>query len=519
MKVLSYNIFWRAQLGKIENGKKNSKKYLKNIISFIDQYGPYHFVGLQEAVSWDMIRKKSIELIKMHYHWWNAGEEDIITFWDSSRYQLDEILYPINGHLEDISRPFSILFFQQKLCVINLHAGHRGDIYKFDYYLVNELKKLSSKDQDIFKKAFQTYDIIMMGDFNNNLQYGTNFFKNNYFEINEGRKLNRKNIFPTCCDPKLKSNVNIAFDHILTSFSSINIKVFHVIDASDHLPVIAEIFPNKKKKVIGFDFDGVLHKDVTPSDFLGQRHPLNQDNPFPTPFEEIINLIKKKHQRGDIIYIITARINNIYNKKIINEYLDNIQLKLLINGIYLTSGEDKTKLINNLKINDFYDDSCLRINELYYKKINGQTPTLKRLYLVTPENNNWIKINHHNIEKYCSVDQFVLPVIDKNEIIKNQTFTQSNILPENTNLKRINEMKKTKITYDNYQYYINHAINLIDQSKRYGNDNYHFDNPLIYHKLESLENLMKINGRNIIPTQIEIIKLILYEIEQELNKN
>ena len=50
-------------------------------------------------------------------------------------------------------------------------------------------------------------------------------------------------------------------------------------------------YPNKKS--VGFDFDGVIHKNVNLPDRFGQRHPSVPFNTVPpTKFDKIINIIK-----------------------------------------------------------------------------------------------------------------------------------------------------------------------------------------------------------------------------------
>ena len=71
------------------------------------------------------------------------------------------------------------------------------------------------------------------------------------------------------------------------------------------------IYTNKKS--VGFDFDGVIHKNVHLPDRFGQRHPSVPFNTVPpTKFDKIINLIKIYI----LIHIIVYRIllnNLVYN--------------------------------------------------------------------------------------------------------------------------------------------------------------------------------------------------------------
>lgn len=61
-----------------------------------------------------------------------------------------------------------------------------------------------------------------------------------------------------------------------------------------------------KKSIIGYDFDGVLHVDVTPADSTGQKHPLTYVGPY-KPFDKIITQIKDQLNKNHKIYVVTAR--------------------------------------------------------------------------------------------------------------------------------------------------------------------------------------------------------------------
>jgi hypothetical protein len=165
------------------------------------------------------------------------------------------------------------------MCVINIHAGHHGDIYRFDRHLVKILKKHPKYSGRIKKIIYKlrTYDIVMASDFNNSLKSVEDdcyrILTDSLFCIKGGKKMYRINNNPTCCDPKLSGkNLKLAFDHILSTFPKdqiANDNIIYPIITSDHVPIISTIF-----KIVGYDFDGVLHLDVTEPDSIGQRNPI-----------------------------------------------------------------------------------------------------------------------------------------------------------------------------------------------------------------------------------------------------
>ena len=148
----------------------------------------------------------------------------------------------------------------------------------------------------------------------------------------------------------------------------------------------------------GYDFDGVLHISVTQPDKTGQRHAETWEGPY-KPFKKIIEKIKNNLSNGDNVYIITARSS--FSESTINRFLDDNDLSQLKDKVYYTDNQDKTVVLNNLQINEFYDDSCLRINELSSKMKNNLLPHLKKLYFVEPEKLSWIEASDEIIKKEC----------------------------------------------------------------------------------------------------------------------
>jgi len=146
-------------------------------------------------------------------------------------------------------------------------------------------------------------------------------------------------------------------------------------------------------KNVGFDFDGVIHKDVGLPDVHGQRHPnISFDDIPKNKFTEIIELIKIYNNNNYNIYIITSRLN--IHKNIIKKTLNLYNLKDIIpdENIICTGdmGGVKVNTIHNLKIRDFYDDSVSHIKDIIKNK--KYLLYLKNCYITFPEKNTIHKI-------------------------------------------------------------------------------------------------------------------------------
>jgi hypothetical protein len=147
-------------------------------------------------------------------------------------------------------------------------------------------------------------------------------------------------------------------------------------------------------KNVGFDFDGVIHKNVTPSDIYGQRHPSIPFNTVPLDkFDKIIDLIKIYKSNDYNIFIITSRLKN--NKNLIRKTLDNFSIDKNIipdDNIVCTgdNGGDKIYMLIKLEINDFYDDSIYHIKSIIKNK--NKLKKLKNCFMTIPEKNKIYKI-------------------------------------------------------------------------------------------------------------------------------
>ncbi len=248
IKVLTYNI--AHEISKVNQCK--SDKCIKNIGTFIDKKASdCDFIGIQEYSNIPKLTEYSHILNSMS----NTHElcpESIkkfgpITFYNQKKYKLDEscntmkfgFAYP------QLGRGIQINFFNDNLCIINVHAGHdtNNSIHTFDKSLDDYLQdKYSKKCKTEFIQKLKTYKIIMFGDMNSNVK---DF---NHITIDGvKRKLHGRTTTRTCCGDltKLDGNNNNhgAYDHILSSFSkSFVTKVYEGLEFhSDHNPVICTL--------------------------------------------------------------------------------------------------------------------------------------------------------------------------------------------------------------------------------------------------------------------------------------
>lgn len=372
VKILSYNVYWQSML---------TDQYLNNVVAFIDQNVYYDFVCLQEATKWQKICSSSLVLSRMNHIHYHSGTEHLVTFYHP-KYQLDHDEPIIKGYMVDKNRPFLVLFIEERLCVINIHAGHNGDWKLFDFYLKNAILEMNGTAVNTILDKLQTYDIIVAGDFNDEVGRKSVILTDPFFR--RSRKLYGVNQTPTCCDLTLNGLVKTPFDHILSTIPLIETIVFNLKMASDHLPIMANITKN-----VGYDFDGVLHTDVSKHDSNLQRNPFSFIGPY-TSFDLIINQIHHELKLGYHIYIITARPDQRTNYLVINTHLAKTKLVDDIDKITIvcTGSENsgsKVEAIQKYQINSYYDDSCIRMMEIYKSSL----PFLTDLYFVQPESHSY----------------------------------------------------------------------------------------------------------------------------------
>lgn len=258
MKILSWNISWEVMSGEnfgSQCGKFPNNQCLDNIARFIESHGsdqPYDFVGLQEASKWWEIVKKSSNLQNMNNISYKPGQEHMVTFYNKVKYQLDDNLFAVCSYMENRGRSFMVLFFKQRLCLVNMHAGHKKDVDKFNIYWERALKGGlldSFFDNDVRKTSItdieknqilhkiNSYDIIILGDMNDELSPNIPMFFNKNFYGKTTPK--------TCCDKTLNDTGHTkSYDHILYSKNTNHTpSVYHSGKLySDHLPVIAKIY-------------------------------------------------------------------------------------------------------------------------------------------------------------------------------------------------------------------------------------------------------------------------------------
>lgn len=258
IKVLSYNISFQAMIGKaigtvykacpkkIDNNKIT--ECLSNVAKYIENTGPYDLIGLQEASNWQDIIKQSKKLQNMKYETTKADEEEMISFYNSNKFTLDDDNAVIKGDFGP-GRPFQILFFKQKICFINVHPGHSGDYKNFDNIVNKYINKYVTKqgfNKTKILNKLENYEIIIVGDSNSELTS----FDNKFFKfINNGRTFYGRTDTKTktCCDSDelVGKNMEYAFDHILyTKEGKHKIQVVGPplgTLQSDHLPVITSI--------------------------------------------------------------------------------------------------------------------------------------------------------------------------------------------------------------------------------------------------------------------------------------
>jgi hypothetical protein len=144
---------------------------------------------------------------------------------------------------------------------------------------------------------------------------------------------------------------------------------------------------------VAFDFDGVIHKDVSKTDKTGNRHPTIPFNEISkNPFQKIIELIKIYKSLNANIYILTAR-PSLYRDLIIKS-LDIYQIPINKDNIICAgdTGGDKIEYLERLNINHFYDDSIYHFRRIYEAKKQNKLKYLKKLYLTLPEQNKIAEI-------------------------------------------------------------------------------------------------------------------------------
>ena len=205
---------------------------VKNVCDFIDrEANDCDFIGIQEYIEIEKLIGYSKKLRSMghsHTEYKHKHNEHLltwgpITFYDKAKYKLDEECgYMKLGFMKGLGRGIQINFFNKWLCVINVHAGHKKDgtgIDTFenslDLYLTG--KYCSTKCKETYIRKLKEYEIIMLGDMNDEIPNDFSFKVDG-----KTRRLVGRTRESTCCGDKQKmdgDNTNSgAYDHILSTF-------------------------------------------------------------------------------------------------------------------------------------------------------------------------------------------------------------------------------------------------------------------------------------------------------------
>ena len=141
---------------------------------------------------------------------------------------------------------------------------------------------------------------------------------------------------------------------------------------------------------IGYDFDGVITKNVYDTNILGERH--ENQNEVSSPNYMIINHIKEQVKSDAKLFIISKNTKDKIQTKLKKELL----LSFLFDDSNIIAGLDsKVDTIKRLKIDKFYDDSVDNIHEINTILRRQQANPLE-LFLVKPETEEIIEIKNDN---------------------------------------------------------------------------------------------------------------------------
>lgn len=225
IKVLSYNVYWKAMTSKIDVCSKG--KCLQNIGNFINRKN-YDFICLQESTSHEKIKYDMNIAFKEH----KSLDESITTYYDKNKYNP---IQSIRGETEP-GRPYIITRFRMRgyepghVIVMNIHNGHSPDQ---DSSFINSI--LAEK-LPMLKYSPSRDIMIFAGDFNRER------INISYKEIPFQEKISA----PTCCTnvSTLQGKHKEVYDHILVhgqakleSTETMTPGDKH----SDHLPVVSTI--------------------------------------------------------------------------------------------------------------------------------------------------------------------------------------------------------------------------------------------------------------------------------------
>ena len=248
IKVLTYNVIWTITDFTEHPGCSGSPTCLQRVCKFIDSNaGDCDFIGIQEYSDTENLQKLSSKLNRMsHTHFGYTGDLKKfgpVTFYDT-KYKLDDEHSRLKFWFGTVGRGIQISFFRGNLCVINVHPGHRkgeNKIHTFDRHLKKHLDTYAKEDREEYVKKLREYDIIMLGDMNDD---ATNFRS---IEVDgTQRSLSGRTLVATCCGDEetlTGKGHRIAYDHVLCTGNLVGTSEVLVTEDlhSDHYPVIATL--------------------------------------------------------------------------------------------------------------------------------------------------------------------------------------------------------------------------------------------------------------------------------------
>lgn len=189
-------------------------------------------------------------------------------------------------------------------------------------------------------------------------------------------------------------------------------------------PLINKV--TKSKINIGYDFDGVLHRDINKYTINGQGHPFFKKNIKDyIPNLNIIDKIKREIFEGNNVYIITRNPND--KSDFLKKY--NLDYFLENNHIFVASiDKPKYKYIEELNITEFTEDSINELNNI----IDNISHPIKLFLILTFKNYsdkeaeiiNYSKENRKEINKlfykylkYSGSGVFLISLLENEPII------------------------------------------------------------------------------------------------------
>jgi hypothetical protein len=255
MKILSWNLFWKAITGKAKYCKIN--KCLNNIAIIIYncillQYDFLAFQEINESQYYQYllpiltILDKDNKLLSNYTPVFGSFRSSgVITLYNNKYVFLHTVYYKLSNVYSNESRPFQIIFFKNKLIYINVHMPHAD---KNNRRWNNKYNNINSNIIEIFDKLLEIisinelklYRIILGGDFNTNNPYKCYNLKQFGFNNNNFNKL-------TCCYLEGFGYLTKSYDHVFSTFGNIKINTLskkyiknmteNSIQSSDHLPI------------------------------------------------------------------------------------------------------------------------------------------------------------------------------------------------------------------------------------------------------------------------------------------